>query len=215
MRVIDIAADHLLTLAEGVAEGWHLGPGEGAPDANRHAIPVIHPGGIEEVEAMVRAHRSAGGIEVVAICPNVAGKTFPLVPWAVSPLPEFCAREEIALMISCAGGDAFPWADVVAFARAYPRLAVVAPTAPLDGPAAGKALDATANLIFASSGARLPAAAASLAATRGAHRMAYGSGSSPHAIADVVASLDSEAAELVASGTAGHLAAGTWSTTFL
>lgn len=213
MSIIDVAADLASPVAPGVSEIWALGRGSSAPDARVRVVPVVTPGGIEAVAAQIGVHRAAGGIAVVAITPG--GMGFPLVPWAVSPIPELCAREEIALMIAVGAADVFPWADLVAFARTYPRLAVIATGAPLAGPTAAKAMDATANLILDTSGPGAGAHAAGLALRAGTYRVAFGSGRSRTNAADAVAGLGEVDAAAVLAGTATHLAAGTWSKTFL
>src|SRR5438067_1108134 len=82
-------------------------------------------------------------------CPGPHGRSCPLVWSAVSPVPEYCAREELALVIDFRSeAPAYPWSEIVDFARAYPRLAVVALAAPLQGPTAGRALDAASNLVL-------------------------------------------------------------------
>ena len=215
MPLVDIAAANAVTtIPADVTEAWRV---EASYPVDRRVrrIPVLTPGSIADIESQIGGYRDDGGNAVVAIRPDAKGMAFPLVPWAVTPIPEYCAREEMALMVILDRNDPFPWADLVAFARTYPRLAVIAIGAPLEGPAASKALDATANLVLDSSGSGAGARAANLAATHGAYRFAYGSGSAPVRSADVVVGLSEDDATMVRAGTARHLADGTWSSTFL
>jgi len=105
----------------------------------------------------------------------------------------------------------------VDFARAYPRLAVVALAAPLQGPTAGRALDAASNLVLETSALKAAGSIelGELARTRGAHRLAYGAGTLRTPAAAVSAHVDPADADIILAGTAGHLGGGTWSTTYL
>jgi len=229
MPIVDINLAANAPLGEDVTEAWVMHPR--AVEADPATLPetpisdsrlrpylVAVPGRLAELERRVGAHRASGGPAVVRICPGPYGHGYPLVSWAVSPLPEYCAREELALVIDFrSAAPAYPWSEIVEFARAYPRLAVVALAAPLHGPTAGRALDATSNLVLETSALK-PAAATELgelAATRGAYRLAYGTGTMRTPAAAVSAHVAPADADIILAGTAGHLAAGTWSTTYL
>lgn len=229
MPIVDINADANGPLGEDITEAWVMHPRAAEADpATLPAAPfsdsrvrpylVAVPGRLAELERRVAAHRANGGPAVVRICPGPHGHGYPLVSWAVSPLPEYCAREELALVIDFrSAAPAYPWSEIVEFARAYPRLAVVALAAPLHGPTAGRALDATSNLVLETSA--LKAAEASelgeLATTRGAYRLAYGTAATRTPAAVVSAFVAPADADSILAGTAGHLARGTWSTTYL
>jgi hypothetical protein len=212
----------------GVDETWVMNPEvrrgdpaayDGAPgaSANVREYIVTLPDALGTLPDRLKTRRGQGAPAIVRLCPGVGGHGFPLESWAVSPIPEFCEREELALAIDY-GDAAFPWSEVVAFARAYPRLVVLALGAPLSGPTAARALDATANLVFDTSGldgaADLPALAAMVRAC-GGYRVAYGSGQSRVDIAEIERALSPGDAATVFSGTAGHLQAGTWASEYL
>lgn len=229
MPLVDINADANAPPGEDVTEAWVMDPRAaradpatltGAPVSDLRVRPylVAVPGRLAELERRVADHRSNGGPAVIRICPGPAGHGYPLAGWAVSPLPEYCAREELALVIDFRSpAPAFPWAEIVDFARAYPRLAVVAVAAPLCGPTAGRALDATANLVLETSALAVAEAAelGELARTRGAYRLAYGSGTARTPAAAIRANVVPADADIILAGTAGHLGDGTWSTTYL
>jgi hypothetical protein len=229
MLLVDINADPNAALVDGVTEAWTMDPRAAQADpAKLEELPVSDarvrpylvaiPGRIADLERRVAAHRGRGGPAVIRICPGPYAHGYPLVTWAVSPIPEYCAREELALVIDFhSGATGYPWSEIVDFARAYPRLAVVALAAPLNGPTAGRALDATANLILDTSAASATEAVAvgELAATRGAYRLAYGTGATRMPGAVVLKNVDAADAEEILAGTARHLAAGTWSSTYL
>jgi hypothetical protein len=229
MPLLDINAEANAPLGEGVTEAWIMHPGAvqadparleewTASDMRMRPYLVAVPGRLAELERRVAAYRARGGPAVIRICPGPYGHGYPLVSWAVSPIPEYCAREELALVIDFRSEPpAYPWSEIVDFARAYPRLAVVALAAPLCGPTAGRALDATSNLVLETSALKAADAAelGELAATRGSYRLAYGSGTARMPAAAIAANVAPAAADIILAGTAGHLAAGTWSATYL
>ena len=113
-----------------------------------------------EAPTLVPADAVDPGSGAVRLCPVRDG--YPLVDWLLSPLPELCEREGVALVLDFAPG-AIPWSDVVTFARSFPTVPMVVLGVEGDR-VAGAALDATANLVLHGAGV------ASLAATFGAHR---------------------------------------------
>ena len=180
---------------------------------------VAMPGRIDELERRLAAHRVKGAPDVLRICPGPEGHGFPLEPWAVSPIPEYCEREEVALAIDFgAPAPAYPWAEMVRFARDYPRLPMVALGAPLGGPVPARALDASPNLILETSAVADDGGAQKLAGlvrSHGAYRFAYGSGIAGGAPAILAEVLDAPQAGIVLSETAGQLATGKWAATHL
>jgi hypothetical protein len=228
MRRVDINA-HEARLGPGVDEAWAVNPrarredpsrldGTGDPVANVRECLIAMPDSAGDLQQRVAKARAAGAPAVVRICPGADGHGYPLESWAVSPIPEFCEREDLALAVDMGSPAAYPWSELVAFARAYPRLPMVALGAPLAGPTAGRAFDATPNLILDTSGVDddsvLPALVA-LADGRGAYRLAYGSGRGGLGAAKIAASLSPSTAEMVLSGTAARLDKGTWGNEFL
>jgi hypothetical protein len=229
MPLVDINADANTVPGDDVTEAWVMDPraaqrdpafldGTSVLDTRMRPYLVAVPGRLADLERRVAAHRASGGPAVIRICPGPLGHGYPLVSWAVSPVPEYCAGEELALVIDFRSQPpAYPWSEIVDFARAYPRLAIVALGAPLHGPTAGRALDATSNLVLDTSslGAADAIDLGELARTRGAYRLAYGTGIArmpPTAVAANVAPAD---ADIILAGTAKHLGDGTWSTTYL
>jgi hypothetical protein len=213
--------------AAGFDETWVMNPDarKGDPATRDGALSaktsvreylVTLPDAMNVLPGRLSAIRARGGPAVVMLCPGPAGHGFPLESWAVSPVPEFCEREELALAVDY-GAAPFPWSEVVAFARAYPRLALLVLGAPLGGPTAMRALDATANIVLDTSaiGAHETNAVAAIARAGGAYRLAYGSGESRVSPSEIEATLRPEDAATVFSGTAAHLHAGTWASTFL
>jgi hypothetical protein len=228
-EVIDINACATAPIAADIGEAWVMDPRaatadpaklEELPGADPRARPclVAMPGPLAGLERRVAAYRAAGGPAVLRICPGPKGHGYPLEPWALSPIPEFCAREELALAIDFQPGpNDLPWSGIVGFARAYPWLAVIVLAAPLGGPTAARALDAAANLVLDTAGATKAdeAAIPGLVRACGAYRLAYASGDARVPAPQVSAGLDPADAAAVLSGTASHLAAGTWSATYL
>jgi hypothetical protein len=228
MRRVDINSRER-RLAPGVDEAWVANPlarradpadvaASGELPANIRECLAAMPDSIRNLDALVAAVRAAGAPAVVRIFPGPDGHGYPLEPWAVSPIPEYCEREDLALAIDFGDAGPFPWRDVVAFARAYPRLTIVAHAAPFAGPTLRRALDAASNLIFDTSGlagSADPLALAALVRSHGAHRVAYGSGGSAVAAAEIAAALDGSDAEMVMSGVAARLDKGTWGSDFL
>src|SRR5262249_24115478 len=145
MPRVDINARYGLALGDGVDEAWTMNPAarqgdpaahetKNAPNGKVREYLVMLPTGMRTLGDRLAAHRANGGPAVVRLCPGPGGHGFPLEAWAVSPIPEFCEREELALGVDYDGAPAFPWSELVAFARAYPRLTVLALGAPLGGP---------------------------------------------------------------------------------
>jgi len=229
VRRVDINGRAGRTIANGIDETWvmdakarrgdpvqHDGATATAPNVREYLATL--PNAMVTLPDRLRAARSRGAPAIVRLCPGVGGHGFPMESWAVSPIPEFCEREELALAIDYEGAPAFPWSEVVAFARAYPRLAVLVLGAPLAGPTASRALDATANLVLDTSGlataADLPALA-EMVRHCGAYRVAYGSGETAVGVGEIERVLRSEDASVIFSGTAAHLHAGSWASEYL
>jgi hypothetical protein len=73
---------------------------------------------------------------------------YPLVDWVLSPLPELCAREDVAVVLEFEPAP-IAWDDVVRFARAFPTVPmVVAGVSLARDSAAPAALDVAANLVL-------------------------------------------------------------------
>jgi hypothetical protein len=229
VRRVDINGRAGRAAAVGIDETWVMNPDarRGDPaqyDGSLVAVPNVReyvvtlPNAMATLPERLKARRAGGGPAIVRLCPGPAGHGFPMESWAVSPIPEFCEREELALAIDYDGAPAFPWSEVVAFARAYPRLAVLAMGAPLGGPTAARALDATPNLVLDTSGAARAAdlpALAEMVRSCGGYRIAYGSGDSPVSFGEIERVLRADDAAIIFSGTAARLHAGTWASEFL
>ena len=230
MRVVDINA---LGASQFADEVWLVDPRARCLDpssfdrlgldANKRAASirvclVAMPGPIQELERRVAAHRAVGAPAVLRLCPGPGGHGFPLEPWAVSPIPEYCEREEMSVAVDFADAPlGYHWAEIVRFAREYPRLPIVALGSPLSGPTPARALDAAPNLILETSapGASQSDQISALVRSHGAYRFAYGSGtagSAPEVIASALGAADKQ---IVFSETADQLGNGTWAATHL
>jgi len=189
-------------------------------DRTRRLRPclVAMPGPLDELERRLADHRRAGAPAVIRICPGAQGHGYPLESWALSPLPEFAEREELALIVDYGAAEGgYPWSEVVKFARDYPRLPIAALGAPLDGPTAARALDATPNLILETSAfiGKAGSGLSDLVRACGAYRFAHGSGGARAPVSALVEAIEAGDAEIVLAGTADHLANGTWGSTYL
>lgn len=177
------------------------------------SVLVGMPGGLKELEHRLGRYRAAGAPAVLRLFPGRSGHNYPLEPWAISPLPELADREELTLLIDMGRpGDAFPWAEMVRFARDYPRLPMMALGAPLAGPLAPRALDTAPNLLIDTSGLAPEnlQAFAPLVATHGAFRFAYGSAGRGVGLAQIAAVLGEDDARAIAGGTADEIARAEW-----
>jgi hypothetical protein len=228
MRRVDVNG-RTRQVPPGVDEVWVMNPwmrrndpahfrGRDEPTANVRDCLVAMPGSAGDLATRVAAFRLAGAPSIVRVCPGSCGHGYPMEPWALSPIPEFCEREDLALFVDFGERSDYPWSELVAFARSYPRLAIVALGAPFAGPTAARALDATPNLIFDTSGldgASGASLVASLAKSHGAYRLVYGSGRSGVGPDDIAAVLGGEDSDTVLSVTARRLDKGTWGNEFL
>lgn len=191
----------------------------GSPAPGTRACFVALPGTYDEIVVRHDAHRAAGAPSVLRLCPGPGGHAYPLEAWAVSPIPEYCEREDLCLILDFGPRpDGYPWAELVRFARDYPRLPMLALGTPLESPAAPRALDASPNLLFETSSVadedrvrRL----ADLCASHGAYRFAYGSGRAGRDPLPIERMLEAKAAETLLATTAGQIADGTWGATHL
>jgi hypothetical protein len=225
MRVVDIDRIGRGEVAFGVDEAWVVDPADRRMGAmTSRALSggrpqlVIRPGPIAELEAAVERNRAAGGPRAVRLCPGSDGHDYPLEPWAISPLPEYCDREGIAILIDPGPSSiGYPWAPIVRLARDHPSLVVVALAAPLGGTVAARGLDAAPNLILETSALTDDdgEAFARLVATVGGHRFAYGSGDAVVSPSVVASSLRDDSAPAVLSGTADLIDRGAWGPTYL
>lgn len=217
MRIVDI--NRVGTAALIADEAWVLDSTSrrDTPTGIRSQL-VVRPGPLQELEERMAAHKAAGGPSVVRLCPGPDDHDYPLEPWVLSPLPELCERDEITLLLDTGVGQArYPWADIVRLARAYPHLVVVALAAPLAGPTAQRALDATLNLVLETSALIEPASddLAGLAEVAGAHRLVYGSGDRAIPASVVADRLPPMAAADVLAVNADLMGRGAWGAIYL
>jgi hypothetical protein len=175
-------------------------------------MPVLVPptGAPGALERALRIAASAA-LRVVRLCPR--GHGYPLVDWTVSPLPELCARERMAMVLDFAPGDP-PWRDIVDLARRHPALPLVV----IGGPAGAvhtmpAVLDATANVLVDVSGHPDLRAIPALVAAFGSHRFVWGSGGKREAVAGR-SRLDGLGDAILGSNAAA-LGAGTYTERFL
>lgn len=153
-RLAALADEHALTLWLTPSES-RLAPNLGAQQALSElaafdrlvpievlAPPTGSPAALGRALQLVEG----GGPRVARLCPT--GHHYPLVDWALSPLPELCERHALALMLDFAPAP-IPWLELVAFARRYPSVPMIALDCDLRWePAAPAALDAALNLLL-------------------------------------------------------------------
>jgi hypothetical protein len=95
----------------------------------------------------------------------------------LTPLPETCEREALALAVDYGGSDYICWQEVVSFACAYPGVPVLLIGADLDGDhVVPAALERTPNLVLELSMLTELDPLVRLMARFGEHRFVYGSG---------------------------------------
>ncbi len=181
-----------------------------------HPLPVLVPP-VSALGAYERARAIAAtaDLRVVRLCP--AGHAYPLAEWVVSPLPELCERERLALVLDFEP-QAVPWSEVVSFARAYPSVPMVVLGVDLGtDPVVAAALDAAPNLVIeiglSSEGADL----VRFADTYGPSRFVWGSGGGDGALAvrEAIAGLGEEARAAILGENARALADGSYAERFL
>jgi hypothetical protein len=189
-------------------------------DARLCVIPVLgppaaHPG----IVARARLLAARGSLRVVGLRP--ARDAYPLADWVLSPLPEICERERLALILDYVGTPV-PWLEVVPFARRYPGLPMLLLGTAVGGDqAAPAALDTAANLVLGVGRLRAARDLARLVDVFGSQRFAYASGSNTaeqevSRLDEIRATeLDEEAERAVLGGTAAALAEGRYAELFL
>lgn len=104
--------------------------------------PTAVPGAYDRARRLAATARC----RVVRLCPG--GHRYPLADWVLTPLPELCQRERLALMLDFEP-DPVRWDETVAFARSYPSLPMVLLDAEIGADRAlPAALDAAPNLLL-------------------------------------------------------------------
>jgi hypothetical protein len=232
MRVVDVDRIGTPPAPIAVDEAWvvdpadrrsglpgRTGPTASAPGgrAQRPQL-VVRPGPIAELEVDVAQNRAAGGPRIVRLCPGPSEHDFPLEPWVLSPLPEYCDREGIAVLVDPGPAPvSFPWSGIVRLARDHPSLVIVALAVPLGGPAAARALDAAPNLVLETSGLTDETTddLGRLVEVAGAYRFTYGSGDRRIPALAIEACLARDDAQEVLAGTADLIDRGAWGATYL
>jgi hypothetical protein len=170
---------------------------------------VLVPPSMSDSMERRSAATSPEGCRIIRLCPGPLGHGYPLVDWVLSPLPESCERDNLALAIDYQETD-IPWVDVVGFARSFPAVPMI-----LIGAAVGEdralaaALDVAPNLIIELSGLRASLGFRPLLEQFGAHRFVYGSGGRrPEDL--ITRQLDPSALAAVFAGTADAIGSGAW-----
>jgi hypothetical protein len=161
----------------------------------------------------------AGACSVVRLCPSAAGHHYPLTDWMLTPLPETCERECLSLAVDYQDlGSHMPWIDIVAFARAFPKLPMVVLSVDIDQDrTVWGALDMAPNLLVELSQAASVTALEPLVDAFGSHRFLYGSGGNGWDLLDAIAKSPRlrEARESIVGGVAHGLVSGEWSNNYL
>jgi hypothetical protein len=115
--------------------------------ASHHSVPVLVPptgvaGGFERARRLT----ASAGCRVIRLCPG--GHRYPLLDWVLSPVPELCEREGVAVLLDFAP-DAVKWAEAVTFARRYSPVPMVILETELEADrVVPAALDAAPNLLL-------------------------------------------------------------------
>jgi len=140
-----------------------------------HPVPVlIPPTAVPGAYERARRLAATARCRVVRLCPS--GHGYPLADWVLSPLPELCEREGVALVLDFAP-EALRWSETVAFARAYPALPMVVLDAEIGlDRALPAALDAAPNLLLHVAQLPSPEHLVRLADVYGTSRFVWGSG---------------------------------------
>jgi hypothetical protein len=193
-------------LPPALSEGWVCGP----VTARLRRQPLVAPPIDEDAISAVLAERAAGACPLVRLRPGQPGDEYPLAPWVLSPLPEWCEREGLAIAVDYGPSmGAAAWAEVVAFARSYPAVPIVLLGAALSRRVVPAALDAAVNLIIEASESTNPEDLYRLVVTYGRHRFALGN-AGPAGGDGVLSSLSPADAEAVGGGVARGLDDGSW-----
>ncbi len=182
-----------------------ISDGNGPPLGRSVPIFTAVPADLGVLASNFAAAKTAGAPAVIRLSCN----GYPLEPWTLSPIPEFAEREDCCLMLDFGDrGEADRWSVLVQLARHYPHLPLLALDMPLNSPIAGKALDATPNVVFETYD---EPELRDLCDRYGAHRFTYGSAG--RAIA--TPRLDGDALEQVVWTTATQLSEGRWGSAYL
>ena len=147
-----------------------------------YPVPVlIPPTGVPGAYERARQIAATARCRVVRLCPG--GHKYPLVEWVLTPLPELCAREGLALVLDFEP-DSVRWEETVAFARGYPSLPMVVLDAMIgEDRALAAALDSAPNLVVHLGRLRSLEDLVRLADVFGSSRFVWGSSSRPGATA--------------------------------
>lgn len=155
-----------------------------------------------------------GSCRVLRLCPADKGHGYPLVDWVLSPLPESCERENLALATDYQNSQ-IPWTEMVGFARSFLAVPMIVIGAAVgDDRTLSAALQVAPNLIVELSGLCAADALPPLLEQFGAHRFAFGSGArSTQELTPL--QYDPTLLAVVLPGTADALADGTWRDSYL
>ncbi len=184
-----------------------------------HPVPVLAPPtGVPGAYARAQRLAATARCRVVRLCPGSHG--YPLADWLLSPLPELCQREGLALMLDFEP-EPVRWDETVVFARSYPSLPMVVLDAGIGvDRALPAALDAAPNLLLHAGRLRSLEDLVRLADIFGASRFVWGSSGHPGAdaaresIADTEW-LGEESRAAILYGSAQALMDGNYADTFL
>jgi hypothetical protein len=166
-----------------------------------------------------RARRiAAAGHRLVRLCPTT--HRYVLVDWVLSPLPELCAREGLAILLDF-DPEPVSWRDVVALGRAFPSLPLVVLGVEVGADRSiPSVLDAAPNVVCAVAELATPEDLARLCKHFGASRFVCESGDrtdGKDVIAAIAASnlLAADARDAVLHANAEALARGAYAEAFL
>jgi hypothetical protein len=169
----------------------------------------------------LRAGSARYACRAVRLCPGKLGHRYPLVDWVVSPIPESCEREGATIVLDYSGvAETVPWVEVVGFARAFPRIAMILVGLDSRDAALEAALDVTANLIIQIPATTDVTSLVELVRRIGNHRFVYGSGGAfreaeAAVLRDGWELLDEHDRRAILGENAAALESGAWQETYL
>jgi hypothetical protein len=190
-------------------------------DGSRSLRPVpvlVPPTGPRDTYGRAQRIAARATCRVVRLCPT--SHQYLLANWVLSPLPELCEREGIALLLDF-DPDRVRWVEVVPFARAFPSVPMVVLGVEIGSDRVVPAvLDAAPNLVLQVARIRVVEDLVWLSSTFGSFRFVWGSGgsrdpSAVHASIRGASGLGDESRAAILHGNAEALADGRYAEAFL
>jgi hypothetical protein len=153
----------------------------------------------------------AGAPRVLRLRPGAAEHGFPLVDWAVEPLPAVCEREGYALALDYSASAPLPLTEIAGFACSAPEVPLLLLGDRLcEQPAIWRLLERCPNVLLQITNRAKHEDLAAGIETFGAHRFVYGSGGAGNANEALIGGLDEADRTALLSGNARLLDSLTW-----